>query len=173
MGLCTDDALLWPTQKCLKIFNLINFDPLWAWQNLWGYGRIFLTKFWPLGTPRDPSSDHCWVPCCLRKCKCLLMKFSENGHMAISSADLLYFITELVTRNPNLGIPTLEDGLFANLLIVDRKWLKSMGGRRLFKKTWQFGCRVAHPYSSTPIDLINFFLRFAPLSLIWLTLEAK
>ena len=30
-----------------------------------------------------------------------------------------FFITELVTRNPNLGIPTPEDGLFANLLIFD------------------------------------------------------
>ena len=37
----------------------------------------------------------------------------------MSRADLLSFITELVTRNPNLGIPALEDGLFANLLIFD------------------------------------------------------
>ena len=37
--------------------------------------------------------------------------------MAISSGDFSYFIIELVTRNPILGIPTLEDGLFANLLI--------------------------------------------------------
>ena len=39
--------------------------------------------------------------------------------MAISRADFWSFITELVTRNPNLGIPALEDGLFANLLIFD------------------------------------------------------
>ena len=39
--------------------------------------------------------------------------------MAISRADFLSFLTELVTRNPNLGIPALEDGLFANLLIFD------------------------------------------------------
>ena len=26
-------------KKCLKMLNLINFEPLWAWQNLWGYGR--------------------------------------------------------------------------------------------------------------------------------------
>jgi len=39
--------------------------------------------------------------------------------MTISKVDLLSFITELVTRNPNLGIPALEDGLFANLLIFD------------------------------------------------------
>ena len=39
--------------------------------------------------------------------------------MAISRADFWYFIIELVPRNPNLGIPALEDGLFANLLIFD------------------------------------------------------
>ena len=39
--------------------------------------------------------------------------------MAISRADFWSFITELVTRNPNLGVPALEDGLFANLLILD------------------------------------------------------
>ena len=37
--------------------------------------------------------------------------------MAISKADFWFFITELVTRNPTMGIPALEDGLFANLLI--------------------------------------------------------
>ena len=31
----------------------------------------------------------------------------------------MFFIIELVTRNPNLGIPALEDGLFANSLIFD------------------------------------------------------
>ena len=39
--------------------------------------------------------------------------------MAISRADFWSFITELVTINPNLGIPPLEDGLFANFLILD------------------------------------------------------
>ena len=39
--------------------------------------------------------------------------------MAISRADFWSFIIELVTRNPNLGIPALEDGLFANLSIFD------------------------------------------------------
>ena len=39
--------------------------------------------------------------------------------MAISRAGFWCFIFELVTRNPNLGIPALEDGLFANLLISD------------------------------------------------------
>ena len=39
--------------------------------------------------------------------------------MGISRVDFRIFITELVRRNPNLGIPALEDGLFANLLIFD------------------------------------------------------
>ena len=39
--------------------------------------------------------------------------------MAISRRDVWSFIIELVTRNPNLGIPALEDGLFAHLLIYD------------------------------------------------------
>ena len=47
------------------------------------------------------------------------MKFFQLARMAISRVDVWYFITELVTRNPNLCIPALEDGLFANLLIFD------------------------------------------------------
>ena len=39
--------------------------------------------------------------------------------MTISKADFWYLITELVTRNSSLGIPALEDGLFANFLIFD------------------------------------------------------
>ena len=39
--------------------------------------------------------------------------------MAISSVDFGFFISELATKNPNLGIPALEDGLFSNLLIFD------------------------------------------------------
>ena len=39
--------------------------------------------------------------------------------MAISTADFWSCITALVTRNPNLSIPALEDGLFANLLIFE------------------------------------------------------
>ena len=31
----------------------------------------------------------------------------------------VFVIIELVTRNPNLGIPALEDRLFANLLIFN------------------------------------------------------
>ena len=41
------------------------------------------------------------------------MTFSLLGRMAISRGDFWSFITESVTRNPNLGIPALEDGLFA------------------------------------------------------------
>ena len=37
---------------------LINFGSLWAWQNLWGYGRKVHAKFWPWGTPYDQSYDH-------------------------------------------------------------------------------------------------------------------
>ena len=39
--------------------------------------------------------------------------------MTISRTFSCSFITELVTRNPNLGIPALEDGLFAKLLIFN------------------------------------------------------
>ena len=40
--------------------------------------------------------------------------------MAISRLVFWSFINELVTINPNLGIPPLEDGrFFANLLIFD------------------------------------------------------
>ena len=39
--------------------------------------------------------------------------------MVIYRADFCCSIIELVTRNPTMGIPALEDGLFANLLIFD------------------------------------------------------
>ena len=42
-----------------------------------------------------------------------------NHHMAISRSVFLSFITELLTRNPTMGIPALEDGLFAILLIFN------------------------------------------------------
>ena len=47
------------------------------------------------------------------------MKFSELGHVTISKFVFWSFIIGLVTRNPNLGIPALEEGLFANSLIFD------------------------------------------------------
>ena len=59
-----------------KPFILIKIGPLWAWQNLLGYGRKVHAKFWPGGMPCDPSYDHFCVPCCHPKCKSLLMKFS-------------------------------------------------------------------------------------------------
>ena len=40
------------------MLNLITFEPLWAWQNLWGYGRKVHAKFWPWGMPWDPIYDH-------------------------------------------------------------------------------------------------------------------
>ena len=42
----------------------------------------------------------------------------QNDRMAISRVDFC-FITELVTRNPTMGITPLENGLFANLFIFD------------------------------------------------------
>ena len=48
---------------CSKPFISINFDPLWAWQNLWGHGRIILTKFGLWGMPGDLSYDHFCVLC--------------------------------------------------------------------------------------------------------------
>ena len=47
------------------------------------------------------------------------MKFPQIIYMAVSRLDFWFFIIELVTRNPNLGIHALEDGLFASLLIFD------------------------------------------------------
>ena len=32
-------------KKCLELSILVNFDTLWAWQNLRGYARMILTKF--------------------------------------------------------------------------------------------------------------------------------
>ena len=49
--------------------------------------------------------------------------------MAISRGDFWSFITELVTRNPNLGIPALEDGLFANLLNFDNLYYVFLKGK--------------------------------------------
>ena len=45
-------------QKVLKTLNLINFEPLWAWQNLWGYGRKVHGKFWSWGMPWEQIYDH-------------------------------------------------------------------------------------------------------------------
>ena len=49
----------------------------------------------------------------------LLDEIFLKCHMAISRVDFGSLITELVTRNPILGIPPHEDGRFANLLIFD------------------------------------------------------
>ena len=47
--------------------------------------------------------------------------------MAISNADFSSFTNELVMRNPTMGIPALEDGLFVNLLIFDDLYIE-IGG---------------------------------------------
>ena len=49
--------------KVFKTFNLIKIGILWVWKNLWGYGRKVHAKFWPWGTPWDPSYDHFYLLC--------------------------------------------------------------------------------------------------------------
>ena len=50
--------------------------------------------------------------------------------MAISRADFVSFITELVTRNPRMGMSALEDGRFANLSIFDYLYYLFVFGKR-------------------------------------------
>ena len=59
--------------------------------------------------------------------------------MAISRADFSSFISELVTRNPNLGIPALEDGLFANLLILNYLYYIFLGRKKEGKREGKKG----------------------------------
>ena len=47
MELCT---FVTPS-KVLKAINLIKIGVLWAWKNLWGYGKIILIKFGAWGRP--------------------------------------------------------------------------------------------------------------------------
>ena len=47
----------------------------------------------------------------------------------------MVFYFELVTRNPNLGIPALKDGLLANLLIFD--YLYYTFFKREGKREWK------------------------------------
>ena len=49
----------------------------------------------------------------------LVDKLFLNAYMAIYRTDFWSFIIEFTTRNPNLGLPALEDGLFANSLIFE------------------------------------------------------
>ena len=37
--------------KVLKTFNSRKIGVLWAWKNVWGYGRKVHAKFWPCGPP--------------------------------------------------------------------------------------------------------------------------
>ena len=57
------------------------------------------------------------------------MKFSQHGRIAISRLDFGSFIIELVRRNPTMGIPSQEDGLFANLLIFDYLYYTFLFGK--------------------------------------------
>ena len=50
-------------QKLQKLLNLIKVGVLWAKKNVWGHGTKVHAKFWPWGTPWDPSYDHFWVLC--------------------------------------------------------------------------------------------------------------
>ena len=73
--------------------------------------------------------------------------------MTISKPDFWSFITELVASNQKLGIPALEDALFANLLIFEylyyiffkREWKRE--GKREGKKRAEKG-RGNHLYCS-------------------------
>ena len=40
-----------------KLINLIKIGSLWAWKNLWGYGRKVHAKFRLWGIPWNPSYD--------------------------------------------------------------------------------------------------------------------
>ena len=46
-----------PRKNFQKLLNLIKIGSLWAWKNLWGYGRKVHAKFWPWGIPWDLSYD--------------------------------------------------------------------------------------------------------------------
>ena len=49
--------------KVFKTLHLIKIGILWAWKNLWAYGRKVHAKFWPWGMPWDPIYDHFCVSC--------------------------------------------------------------------------------------------------------------
>ena len=55
MGLCN---FMTHQEEVLKTFNSIKISPLWAWQNLYGYGGMISTKFWLWGMAWDLSYDH-------------------------------------------------------------------------------------------------------------------
>ena len=54
MGFCN----FMTTPKPQQLLNEIKIGSLWAWKNLWGYGRKVHAKFWPWGMPWDPIYDH-------------------------------------------------------------------------------------------------------------------
>ena len=83
-------------QNIQTLLILIKNGTLWAWKHLGGYGRQVHAKFWVWWLPWDQLYDHWPSP--------VLICWS--------------FITELVSRNPTRGIPALEDGSLAKLLIL-------------------------------------------------------
>ena len=58
--------------------------------------------------------------------------------MAISRGNLWSFVIELVTINPTMGIPAVEDGLFANLLMFDYLYYIFVFGLSASKMTLAF-----------------------------------
>ena len=75
-------------------------------------------KFWPWGMPWDAIYDYLGSVLFV-KVQTLIDGILPTWPFAISRVDFWFFIIELVMRNPNLDIPDLDDGLFANLLIFD------------------------------------------------------
>ena len=47
-----------PPKNLQELLNLAKIGSLWAWKNLWGYGRKVHAKFWPWGMSWDPIYDH-------------------------------------------------------------------------------------------------------------------
>ena len=103
----------------LKPLILIILGAFWLHQTLLDMLSTIVSNSNFLETVCSRRNDYFCVPCWHPKCKSLLMKFSLLGRMAISIAEFWSFIIELVTRNPTMGIPALEDALFVNVLIFD------------------------------------------------------
>ena len=158
-------------QKPQKQLKLINFDPRWACRNIGGHGRIILVEYGPWGTLWDPSYDHFCDQCCSWNLPCW---WNLPKILIWPSTGLIFGLSLLSSpREIRIWVYPLwrMDFLQICWFSIESEWNRWEVGN--FSKKQQFGCRVAHPYSSTPIDLIHFFWRFALLSSIWLTLEAK
>ena len=88
------------------------------------------------------------------------MKLCYVGREAISRTDVLAFITAMRMRNPTMGIPAKEDGLFVNLLIFDYLYVEigsagPTGESELSKKRMakppQRNVRGIHIHASTKL----------------------